>query len=55
MHLWLSEVHFTLFNGLRECPNPDCLPPSFKLEHADVEFLLDTLLFISGDATNLSL
>ena len=48
-------MDYTLFNGVLECLNADCLPPSFKLDHADGEFLLGVLLFIRDDAINLSL
>jgi len=55
MHLWISEMDYALFNGFPERLNADCLPPSFKLDHADREFLVELLLFIRGDAINLSL
>ena len=48
-------MDYTLFDGFPERLNADCLPPSFKLDHADGEFLLESLLFIRGDAVNLSL
>jgi hypothetical protein len=34
--------------------NADGLPPSFQLNQADGEFLLEPLLFIRGDDINLS-
>jgi len=46
---------YELFNGFLERLNADCLPPSFKLDQADGEFLVEPLLFIRGDALNLSL
>jgi hypothetical protein len=39
MHLWISEMDYTLFDGFPELLNADCLPPSFKLDQADGEFL----------------
>jgi len=44
-----------LFNCFPERLNDDYLPPSFPLDHVDGEFLLETLLFIQGDAINLCL
>ena len=55
MHLSISEMPCPLFNGLPERLNPDGLPPSVKLNQADGQFLLDPLLFIPGDAIDLSL
>jgi len=55
MHLWISEIYYVLFNGFPERLNADCLPPSFKLDQTDGEFRLELLLFIRGDAINLSL
>jgi len=54
MHHWISEEYYALFNGFPEHLNRDCLPPSFKLGRADGELLLEPLLFIQGDAINLS-
>jgi len=48
-------VYYALFNGFPERLNADCLPPSFKLDQADGEVLLELLLFIQGDAINYSL
>jgi len=48
-------MDYALFNGLPERPNVNCLPPSFTLDQADGEFYLETLLFIWGNAINLSL
>jgi hypothetical protein len=55
IHLWISEMYHVLFNGFPERLNAHCLPPSFKLDHADRELRLELLLFIRGDAINLSL
>ena len=55
MHRGISEMDYALFNGFPQRQNADCLPPSFKLDHEDGEFLLETLLFIRRDAINLSL
>ena len=55
MHLWISEIIDTLFNGFPERLNADCLPPSFKLDQVEGEFLLELHLLIRGDAMNLSL
>ena len=55
MHLWISEMDYTLFNGFPERLNADCVPPSFKLDQTDGEFHLEPLLFIPGDGINLSL
>ena len=46
MHLWIWEIYYTVFNGFPQRLNADCLPPSFKLDQADGEFLLELLLFI---------
>jgi hypothetical protein len=54
MHLWISEMHYALFNGFPERLNVDCLPPSFKLDQTDGELLLELLLFIQGDDINFS-
>jgi len=54
MHLGIYEMDYRLFNGYPERLNADFLPPSFKLDHVDGGFLLETLLFIRGDAINLS-
>jgi hypothetical protein len=48
-------MDYALFNGFPECLNADCLPPSFKLDYADGIFRLEPLLFIRGNAINLSL
>jgi len=55
MHLWMSEMYYALFKGFPQHLKAYCLPPSFKLNHADGQFVLEPLLFIRGDATNLSL
>jgi len=55
MHLWISEMYYALFNGFPERLNADCLSPSFKLDQTDGELRLEPLLFIRGDAINLSL
>jgi len=39
MHLWISEMDYMLFDGFAALLNADCLPPSFKLDQADGEFL----------------
>jgi hypothetical protein len=48
-------MYYALFNGFLEHMNDDCLPPRFKIDQVDCEFLLGQLLFIRGDATNMSL
>ena len=55
MHLWISEMYHALFNGFPEHLNADCLSLSFKLNQTDGEFRSEPLLFIQGDAINLSL
>ena len=55
MHHLISKKDYVLFNGFPERLNADCLLPSFKLNHADGEFLVEPPLFIQGDAINLSL
>jgi hypothetical protein len=55
MHLGTSKMYYTLFNGFLERLNADCLPPSFKLDQTDGEFLLEPLPLIWGDAINVSL
>jgi hypothetical protein len=55
MHLWISEMYYAVFNSFPEPLNTDCLPPSFELDHADGEFLVEPHLFIRGDAMNLTL
>jgi len=55
IHLWISEMYYVLFNGFPEHRNAGCLPPNFELNLADRELHLEPLLFIRGDAINLSL
>jgi hypothetical protein len=55
MHLWISELNSTLFNGFTESLNADRLPPSFKHGEADGKYHVEQLLFIRGDAMNVSL
>jgi len=47
-------MNFALFNGFLERMDADWLQPSFKLDYVNGEFLLEPLLFILGDAINLS-
>jgi len=46
MHLWISEMNHTLFDGFPELLNDDCLPPIFTLDRADGQFLLEPHLLI---------
>ena len=55
MHLWISEMYHALFNGFPQRLNAHCFPPRFQLDHADGELHLEPLLFIRGDALNVSL
>jgi len=55
MRLWGSDMYYTLFDGFPQCPNADCLPPSFKLNQADGGILHEPVLFIRGNAINLTL
>ena len=55
MHLWISEMDYTLFDGFPELLNANCLPPSFKFDQVDGQFLLETHLLIQCDTINLSL
>ena len=55
MHFWISEMTYTLCNGILECIHADCLPPSFKLYQTEGEFILEQHLLIRGDAINLAL
>jgi hypothetical protein len=55
MHLSISEKYYALFHGLPERLNAECLAPRFNLDQKDGEFRLELLLFIRGDAINLSL
>ena len=48
-------MDYVLFNGFPERLNANCLPLSFKLDYTDGEFVLEPLLFIWGDAINVSL
>ena len=48
-------MDYALFNGCPELLNANCLSPNLKLDHADGGFLLETPLYIRGDAVNLSL
>jgi hypothetical protein len=55
MHLWISEMDYTLFGGFPELVNADWLPPNFTFDQADAEFLLEPHLLIRYDTINLSL
>jgi hypothetical protein len=55
IHLLISKMYYTLFNGFPERLNADCLTPSIKLDQTAGEFLPPPLLFIRRDAMNLSL
>ena len=48
-------MHYVLLNGFLERLNVYSLPPRFKIDQADSEFLLELLLFIRGDTINLTL
>jgi hypothetical protein len=48
-------MYYARFNAFPECLNTDCLPPRFKLDQADGEFLLEPLLFIRVDAKHFPL
>jgi hypothetical protein len=48
-------MDYTLFDGFPELLNADCLPPSFKFDQADGEFLLEPHLLIRCDTIHLSL
>jgi len=54
MNLWLSKMNHALFNVFPERLNANWLPPGFKLDQTDGDFCLECLLFIRGDAINLS-
>jgi hypothetical protein len=41
LHLSGSEMDYMLFDGFPELLNADCLPPSFKLDQGDGEFLCE--------------
>jgi len=41
MHVWISEMDYTMFIGSLELLNADSLPSSFKLDQADGQFLLE--------------
>jgi len=51
----VANTNSALFYGFPEHQNINCVPPRFKLDQADSEFLLAPLLFIPDDAINLSL
>ena len=48
-------MDYTLFDGVLELLNGNWLPPSFKLNKADGEFLCETHLVFRSDTMNLSL
>jgi hypothetical protein len=48
-------MYYEWLNGFPEHSNANSLSPSFKLCQGNGEFLLELLLFIPGDAINLSL
>jgi len=48
-------MDYMLFDGFPELLNADCLPPSFKLDQADGEFLCELHLVFRSDTMNLSL
>ena len=54
-HLWISEMYYTLLDGLPELLNADCPPPSFKLEQVDGEFLHQLHLSFQSDTIHLPL
>ena len=54
MHVWLSEMDYMLFDGFPELLNADCLPPSFKHDQADGEFLRELHLVFQSDTMNAS-
>jgi len=55
MNIWISEMNYTLFDGFPELLNADCMPPSFKLDQADGDFLHEPHLVFRTDTINLSL
>jgi len=48
-------MDYTLFDGLPELLNADCLPPRVKLDLADEQFLRQPHLVFRSDTLNLSL
>jgi hypothetical protein len=48
-------MDYTLFDGFPKLQNTHCLPPSFKLDQADGEFLHEPHLVYSSDTMNHSL
>jgi hypothetical protein len=46
MYLWIAKMDYALFNGFPKHMNADCLRTSFKLDHAEEEYLLEPLLSI---------
>ena len=55
MHLWLSAMYYTLCDHFPDVLHADSIPPSFKPDQADAEFLHDSHLLIWSITTNLSL
>lgn len=41
MQLWISHMYYALFNDFPEYLHSQCLPLSFKLSQADLEFILE--------------
>jgi hypothetical protein len=39
MHLWMTEMDYTLFEEFHDLLNTDCRPPSFNVNLVDGEFL----------------
>jgi len=46
MQLWISEMDYTLFDGVLEFLKAKCLPPSIKFDQADGQLVLETHLLI---------
>jgi len=55
MQLWISEMYYTLFDGLPELLNANCVLGTIKLDYVDGQFLLEPHLLIRKDTINISL
>jgi len=55
IHPWRSGKYYSLFNQFPELLNANCLPPCFKFDQADRQFLFEPHPLIQCDAINLSL
>jgi hypothetical protein len=54
LHLWISKIDCTLFNGFPELLNANCLSPRYQFDPADAQFLLEMHLLIRNDTIILS-